>query len=70
MAVMVRGERGRDKGRHCGLSWWHGASEGIFKHALSSTFALLTSIPMKRLGKETFYGEMSADTLSRQQQTP
>jgi hypothetical protein len=35
MAVMVRRERSRGKGRHCRLSWWHGASEGILKHALN-----------------------------------
>jgi hypothetical protein len=36
MTVMVRREWGCGKGRHGRLSWWHGASEGILKHALSS----------------------------------
>jgi len=35
MAGMVRGERGHGKGRPRRLWWWHGASERIFKHALS-----------------------------------
>src|SRR5215475_13174565 len=37
MTAMVQGERGRDKGRHRHLSWWHGTSEGILKHALIDT---------------------------------